>query len=165
METLKKECSGCKSLVAEFAHGRKCRECYNEYQRQWRAKNGDKVREHSAKWRENNKEHQKELTRQWRIANKERHAENMRRHAYKKLYGITIEQYEDMLDAQGYACALCLKDIDDNGGKEFDVDHCHTTGKVRGLLCRDCNRALGLFQDSPTLLERAAQYLRQDNGN
>lgn len=72
-------------------------------------------------------------------------------------YGITIEQFEELLDAQGGRCAIC-----GDGNERLHVDHCHTTGRIRGLLCGKCNRGLGLLRDNPDILERGAEYLRQD---
>ncbi len=76
----------------------------------------------------------------------------------KKAYGITIDQYEAMEATQGMVCAICGKPP---GGryKNLAVDHCHSTGKVRGLLCDTCNRALGFFRDDPDVLRRAVIYL------
>lgn len=74
----------------------------------------------------------------------------------KYMYGITQEEYESMLISQKNLCAICR-------GKckrgNLGVDHCHDTGLVRGLLCENCNRALGLMKDNPDLLRIAAEYL------
>lgn len=85
----------------------------------------------------------------------------------KRLYGITREQYDEMLAAQDGKCAICgSKDSYSRGYKitkisKFSVDHCHTTKKVRGLLCTKCNRALGLINDSIETVSRMAEYLKQ----
>lgn len=76
----------------------------------------------------------------------------------KAKYGITAAQYDQMLEAQGHGCAICGR-RECKSGKALAVDHSHVTGKVRGLLCGDCNKALGLLADSPELLKRAARYL------
>jgi len=82
----------------------------------------------------------------------------------QKLYGITVEDYAEMLEAQGGGCAICgIRGEDQNGRvKNLAVDHDHATGAVRGLLCHLCNRALGLLQDSPEQLRRALQYLEKN---
>ena len=72
----------------------------------------------------------------------------------KSRYGITLHDYDTMLVAQRGCCALCEQRMD-----RPNVDHCHTTGEVRGLLCHLCNRGLGLFKDSPAVLIRAAEYV------
>lgn len=73
-------------------------------------------------------------------------------------YGIDLPDYERMLVEQDGACATC-RSIPD--GRDLCVDHDHTTGRVRGLLCDLCNRTLGQAGDNPVLLERMAAYLRQ----
>ena len=77
----------------------------------------------------------------------------------KRLHGLSYRQYDTMLKQQG-GCAICGK-LADTDGKQLAVDHDHATGLVRGLLCTRCNRAIGAFEDSPYLLERAADYLRK----
>jgi hypothetical protein len=78
----------------------------------------------------------------------------------KERYGITKEQYEQMLEAQNGGCAICKSP---SKGGVLHVDHCHASGVVRGLLCPECNKALGLFRDSTDALLRAIQYLRKPN--
>lgn len=76
-------------------------------------------------------------------------------------YGITQDQYNILLEVQNNKCKLCGKT--DSGRKDkgrLVVDHDHSSGKVRGLLCHPCNVSLGLMNDDPELLERAAQYIR-----
>ena len=77
-------------------------------------------------------------------------------------YGITLEQYNTMLEAQDYRCAICGNE-DEVEGRRLAIDHCHTSGKVRGLLCGKCNRGLGLFYDNYELLQNAIQYLKNAN--
>lgn len=76
------------------------------------------------------------------------------RHLIRK-YGVTLSMYEEMLAAQGGCCAICGK----AQKRSFDVDHCHQSGRVRGLLCTSCNRMLGHSGDNPDVLRRAADYL------
>ena len=90
----------------------------------------------------------------------ERRVRTSRNSELKSKYGITIEDYEAMEKAQGDGCALCGgTQVDDRG---LAVDHSHKTGKVRGLLCSNCNRALGGFRDDPTLLRKAADYVESN---
>ena len=83
----------------------------------------------------------------------------------KRSFGITLPIYEKMLEDQGHVCAICKgKETalhKDGGPRRMPVDHCHDTGKVRGLLCTACNRALGLFKDDIGVLESALEYLRK----
>ncbi len=87
-----------------------------------------------------------------------------RNYQLKKKYGITQHQYEIMLAGQIYGCAICGEDAGNGSGKKFHVDHCHGTGKIRGLLCYTCNIGLGSFQDNPVKLTRAIEYLRERGG-
>lgn len=72
-------------------------------------------------------------------------------------YGITLETYNIMLEAQNGVCAIC-GGVNKNG-KPLFVDHCHETGYVRQLLCHHCNSGLGMFKDNPELLNLASIYL------
>lgn len=73
----------------------------------------------------------------------------------KNLYGITVEQYDAMLTRQGGGCAICHRT------EKLHVDHCHDSSRVRGVLCENCNRGIGMFKDDPALLQRAIDYLNQ----
>ena len=75
-------------------------------------------------------------------------------------YGITLEQYNAMLAAQGGVCALCKMPGRFGKYDKLDVDHCHETGRVRGLLCITCNHALGILGDNVEALEKAIKYLK-----
>lgn len=78
----------------------------------------------------------------------------------KNRYGITQEQYDEMLEAQGGGCAICGSPLPRNSGKShLAVDHDHKTGRVRGLLCDPCNNGLARFDDDPEKLMKAAKYL------
>lgn len=76
----------------------------------------------------------------------------------KNSYGITQEEYLQLVESQGGGCAICGAEKSKDG-RRLAVDHCHETGVVRGALCDLCNRGLGFFQDSTEKLARAIQYL------
>ena len=76
----------------------------------------------------------------------------------RRKFGITPECYDTMVIQQAGRCAIC------DEVKDLGVDHCHFSGKIRGLLCSNCNYAIGLLKDKPVVLERAAQYLRNHGG-
>ena len=82
----------------------------------------------------------------------------MRNQNLLKQYGITADDYDRMATEQSGLCAICGSGPV-RGFKHLDVDHCHTTGRVRGLLCNDCNQGLGRFKDNPLLIQRALAYL------
>lgn len=81
-----------------------------------------------------------------------------RKNHLKAKFGLTLEDYERMLQEQNGKCAICSTK---NPGKyPFVVDHCHTTSQVRGLLCTNCNSGIGKLQDSIPLLNSAITYLQ-----
>lgn len=87
-----------------------------------------------------------------------------KRKAYtKSAHGITLEEYENKLRLQGNLCAICEVELQPSGHKTH-LDHCHKTGELRAFLCTNCNRGLGHFQDSVTLLAKAAEYLTHHRG-
>lgn len=75
----------------------------------------------------------------------------------QRKYGMTIEQYDAMLEAQGGGCFLCGRPPRDD--ISLHVDHDHSTGKVRGILCFRCNNALADFQENTDVLKKAVDYL------
>lgn len=88
----------------------------------------------------------------------------IRRMNLKRSHGMTPEQYDEMLAAQGGVCASCLmpETVVSNGTlNSLPVDHDHATGQRRGLLCHRCNRALGLLQDDPLVIEQLLAYRRR----
>ena len=86
-----------------------------------------------------------------------------RRETYLKWkYGISPDEYEKRLASQGGGCAICgLTAEEESHYTVLPVDHCHKTGVVRGLLCANCNRALGLLADDPERMLAAAHYLQE----
>lgn len=94
------------------------------------------------------------------VYHKEWYKKNKRKYQnwdYKRRYGVTVEQYDQMLLKQNGLCAICGR-VDETG-KRLAVDHSHETGKIRGLLCTGCNTGLGKFKDSSQLLNKAATYI------
>jgi hypothetical protein len=87
-----------------------------------------------------------------------------REQALKRMYGITQQDYDVMLAEQNNQCAIC--ETTEPGGRHtsnyFVVDHCHTTGKVRKLLCHHCNTALGLVGDNISTLQTMIEYLSKN---
>ncbi len=85
---------------------------------------------------------------------------NLKKHLRKK-YGITLEQFNCLANAQNNVCAVCMQECVTHG--RLSVDHCHTTGKLRSLLCHFCNSALGKVKDNPDTLRRLAAYIEHHN--
>lgn len=75
-------------------------------------------------------------------------------------HGIDQSQMNDMLNVQNFVCAICHMP-QENPPISLAVDHCHKTGTIRGLLCGNCNHALGKFKDSISILESAIVYLKK----
>ncbi len=115
----------------------RCKPCSADAQRVWRRKQPDydKLRYQAVK------------------------TETRERHLIRK-YGVSLADYESMLSAQGGRCCICLCEPSSQAHGVFHVDHCHATGRVRGLLCRGCNHVLGHLKDDPSALRRAIAYLR-----
>jgi hypothetical protein len=116
---------------------------------------GDKQKEREAS---------RERTRKWQA--KPSSKAHVRDKTYRAKYGIGIKEYDEMFESQNGTCFLCPSLAGDNGIlkelKRLFIDHNHVTGKVRKLLCSNCNFGLGLFNDDPVLLRKAAAYLRKD---
>jgi hypothetical protein len=77
-------------------------------------------------------------------------------------YDRKKQHYKGLYTMQEGLCAICEMTTEENG-KDFAVDHCHKTGKVRALLCNSCNTGIGTFRDSPYLLNKAIEYLDKYN--
>jgi len=110
-------------------------------------------------------EEMKEYTKNWAKADRAQNPDKYKNKYLHMSFGITLEQYNCMSDAQGGRCKICaqpetMKNPKTGEAMMLAVDHCHTTGDVRGLLCASCNKALGGFKDSIHLLESAIQYLK-----
>lgn len=100
----------------------------------------------------------KKQAREWQAANPEKRKEQR----IKKAHGLDLSDYTDLLIEQDNQCAIC--GYTDRSDKNFFplLDHCHQTGKVRGLLCMSCNQGLGKFKDDPELLLAAIAYLQRN---
>jgi Recombination endonuclease VII len=159
-----------------------------EYMREWKKKNPERVREINRRYRERNREKAREAARNWRArnllrsrdaalrwakANPEAHKAsstrwrqlhpdraraNWRRSDLKNKYGITLAEYDALLQAQNGRCAVCETKPTQ---KILHVDHDHVTGELRGLLCSACNTALGLLNDDPKRIRALAAYVAQ----
>ncbi len=147
-----KECTYCKQLkdVSCFYISRRdpsglqkrCKDCCSEYAKIYRIKN------------------RKILNKNQRNFNKSQKGKVLERNKHlKKKYSMDIGVYNNMLSKQNNVCAICKNKCKKN--KNLSVDHSHSTGNIRGLLCNDCNVGLGFFQDNILLLESAKNYLAQ----
>ncbi|HXD10564.1 MAG TPA: endonuclease VII domain-containing protein [Anaerolineales bacterium] len=142
-----------------------------EYIRSWRKKNYERLHlkykadyaknkkailERNKKWLQENLEKSKEYRRKWLLRNGDRSL----KYRLKSRFGLTVEAYIEMFSAQGGMCAICgYKPVEIK--ERLNVDHDHATGKVRGLLCPNCNKSLGLIRDSIETALKMAEYLKR----
>ena len=105
----------------------------------------DSVRAYRKKY---NQEHRKKARLQWR------------KKVCEEKYGISFEEYSEMLSAQNGCCAICGKH-ESKLKKSLCIDHDHNTGTVRGLLCTNCNRAISFFEDNIEIIKKAVEYFRE----
>ena len=123
-----KSCARCKKRP-RASHVSYCASCWNAYQSEYRRR---------------------------RYAEEPDYREKIKRKARMRRYGVTPEQYDEILERQGNVCAICATRPN---GKELGVDHNHETGAVRGLLCTNCNGAIGMLREDPDLFASALRYL------
>jgi hypothetical protein len=154
----KKRCCSCNQdkELSEFNKNRsrsdglqpQCKTCARETNKKSYAKNTEAHRERNRNYHSNNREK----------LNKKK-----RKYVVKYKYGLTPEQELEILKLQENKCAnpRCRKELTNT--KHTHIDHCHSTGKVRGILCRECNLALGFVFDNPELLQGLIEYLNRNN--
>jgi len=134
-----------------------------EYMREWRARNKEKnaeyQKEYNKEYRKKNVEKLNANNKKWREENKEQDALAMLKARLKRKYNLSIEEYETLIESQNNSCKVCGTHAKNNLKGKLYIDHCHTTGKVRGLLCMKCNSALGLLNDDKELIQNLLDYL------
>jgi ERCC4-type nuclease len=129
-----------------------CKECYNSQQREYARKNKDIIKSRNAKKSQQRKAYYKS----------KKGIESSRRAHLKRAFGITLEDYNNLFEKQGGVCKICQQKEKSKINNFLSVDHSHLTGKIRGLLCSDCNRGLGLLKDSKQNLINAVKYLENE---
>ena len=136
-----------------------------EYMRKWRAQNKEKnaeyQKEYYKEYRKKNAEKLANQNKKWREANKEQDALVMLKARLKRKYNLSIEEYKTLIESQNNSCKICGTHATNNIKGKLYIDHCHTTGKVRGLLCMKCNSALGLLNDNKKLVQNLLDYLNK----
>lgn len=154
------KCENCNTDVSRKGV-KLCRDCYYEKERPSR---GNK--ELQAQLR-------KEYKRQYFQKNKERIIQKRKNNPInsdkqflyfiKSKYGVSELEYKRMLDERDYCCDICgLRQMGNAKNKDkLCIDHCHTTDKIRGLLCRNCNSAIGYFKDNIEVIEKSIKYLKR----
>ena len=137
------------------------KEKLREYQRKAYKKNKERILAYKEEYRQKHAERIRENQRNYnkRNANDTIHKEKKRHRALFRKYGITPERYFALEAAQNYTCALCARTADQERFGFLNVDHCHETGAVRGLLCTPCNHAIGILGDNAEGLRKALNYI------
>ena len=143
------ECIDCKRTLSRenyywhkrgYRHSASCRACYQIKRRPYQIAYMASVGKEKAKGR---------------------YSAEKRSDSIVKSYGITLNDYDQLLQFQGGGCAICgSKEAKTKRNGRFCVDHDHLTGKVRGLLCAPCNRGIGLLKDDPEIIQKAVSYLK-----
>jgi len=162
-----KRCTKCglvKPLVAFYAmrgmrdgHRNDCIDCNKAAKRERHARNPGPYRERARQWAAENPD--RRATYQAAYRKRPERKRMMRDAYYRRTYGISADEVDEMLEAQSGGCAICGEKAERLASMHVDHDHEH--GHLRGLLCSTCNQGLGHFRDDPAVLLRAIVYLRQ----
>ena len=132
-------------------------EATRQKEKEYKQKNKEKIAQKMKEWKASNKDHVDEYNKQWKTKQpdyfKDKHLKNT--------YGIGLVEYNEILNSQGGVCAGCGIEPEKTHRKRLFVDHCHSTGKIRGLLCQQCNTALGMVKDNPEILMGLIVYLKE----
>jgi hypothetical protein len=120
-------------------------------QKEYVLKNPEKIKEYNEKYKITDPDWQKRSYKK----------NNTRKNRILKKYGVTEEMFNEMFNEQNERCKICNKHQSECK-ITFAIDHCHKTGKIRGLLCNTCNRGLGYLQDDIVLLQNAIIYLKNN---
>lgn len=148
----------CHEDKKHFAKGL-CKACYRaDFYSKNKPLERDRAKSYRQKYYRENKEACLELSKLWYQGNKEHHKKKCREFSLKRNFGLTSEGYEELLKKQENKCAICDR-LRSNLTVDLCVDHDHVTGKIRGLLCSRCNRALGALGDSKEGIQKVLEYL------
>lgn len=134
-----------------------CTQCSKSVDSKWKRKFCSDECKH-VHWYANNYDRKKASCDKYRKA----HPDQAKQIKLKRHYGMTLEQYRQMSLIQFGVCKICGNKC--KTGRDLSVDHCHKTGKIRGLLCHNCNSMLGSANDKVEVLERGIRYLKENEG-
>lgn len=140
-------------------HHASCKACQRAQARKWKLDNPERQAAQYLAWQRKNMDRCTKSTEAWRRKYPERQALNARRYSLRK-FGITPDIYDTMLAQQQFCCAIC-NSHQTEFKRRFAVDHDHKTGKVRALLCDNCNKGIGCLKESPAVLEAAISYIKK----
>lgn len=168
-----KRCTKCKAdkplhlfrmrVMSKPESGRRsrCNQCDSISSSAWYQKNKERVRNRCKNRYQANKKKYAEYTRKWRESNISRARQLGVENRRKLKYGVDKLRYNEMLLESGGCCGICREPF---GSDRPNIDHDHSTGVVRELLCRRCNHGLGNFRENPALFEAAVAYLNKHGG-
>ena len=144
-----------------------CKICTKAAIKKYRDENKEIIFERKRKYRIANWPKVREKRNVWRRIDGKKNPNKYRAYSLKRYYGLTTEQYDKMRADQDHKCAICRIDFSpDHVRRNFCVDHDHKTGKIRELLCHQCNATLGFTREDPEMLMKMAAYLtKHKNGN
>lgn len=134
--------------TGEHYRGKVCRACHQAKSSVWRKSNPDKVRQYNANTRAKNPEYDKKRAIEYH---------------FRRKFGITVAERDEMLARQSGKCLIC--ETTKPNGKGWCVDHDHTTLRIRGILCAPCNAFIGLAKERIDVLERAINYIEASNAS
>lgn len=156
-----KHCPGCKtqlqlSMFGKDKHGTdglngKCKKCRRVENKKYFDEHPEVRDKHNERNREKRKEYYSDPVRKRKYRSQD----------LKYKFGLTADDYDKMLAEQGGVCLICKQHRIASNKYHMVIDHCHETGKVRGVLCNWCNRGIGLFQDKESWLLSAIDYLKR----
>ena len=134
-----------------------CKTCTNKYYKQYRQTHKEALRERNKQYRQTHPNY----STQYYHTHKKEEIERNKRWSLKTKYGLTLQQLQDIYNAQDGICLICDKKMILGGtnGRAAYIDHDHKIKQVRGLICTHCNRGLGGFEDNVWILHKAIQYL------
>ena len=139
-----------------------CKECVSIQRKQHYQDNKEIINARTSKYYRENKEKHNEASSRYYRKHKEKISGKSRGRWLKDKYDLTEQQYEEMLKNQGGKCKICnSENINAKSKGNLVIDHCHKSGKVRGLLCDKCNMGLGTFNDDIQLFKNAIEYLEK----
>ena len=134
-----------------------CAECKKELSRIWKTNNLEKCRLNNRKARKKYKQNNREKFNAYNRDYMQRNKEKRESSRIQRTYGLSPDDFNKRLLDQDGVCAICQQECTRFG--RLSVDHDHKTGEVRGLLCNNCNKGLGIFKDEIKRFERAIKYL------
>lgn len=173
-DVLSKRCTRCKEIkpLSEFyvhrgrkaakdGHQNQCIPCASVYAKEYRADPERHARVLASNRRHYwaNRERLLAEAKAYCEANPEKRYWTSRRSIFKRKYGITLEEYDQLLVSQGGVCEICKQPPDEASKGVLHVDHDHETGGLRSLLCTKCNSGIGLLGDDPARMRAAADYV------